>query len=301
VALCILVACFTSDKFLCMCTSLINLKAFGDFVIACSAINRIHIREGLVLPKIVVGEHVRSLASALQLEESVHFIGDKSWKDVPAAFDVRKRGVYAAFKSIIEIRRSLKESSVEGQLIFDKLGWRERFIGRGFRLYELSEGHGNIYIAYDNLFKSLGFKLDFEYSSCACIDKAIIIPGARMIHRVIPAGVISRYVHELARRNIRSEVVVLEGEAVDLPVNINLRVIPREFGALIDAIKNSDLVISADSLPSHLSEFFHIPVFVSTPAPKPYWLPKSSYKTTGWATFSDINPFHCWLERNYSL
>jgi ADP-heptose:LPS heptosyltransferase len=70
---------------------------------------------------------------------------------------------------------------------------------------------------------------------------------------------------------------------------------------LVEVISNSDLVISADSLPSHLSEFLHIPIFVSTPAPKPYWLPKSSYKTSGWATFSDIRPFHNWLEENYHL
>ncbi len=284
-----------------MRASLVNLKAFGDFVIACSAIKRINLGGGLMLPEIIVGEHVRGLASALQLEQSVHFIGDESWKDVPAAFDVRKRGVYAAFKSIFEIRRLLKNSPVEAHLIFDKLGWRERFIGHGFRLHELSECNGNIYIAYDNFFNSLGFEVDVSLPFAGSINKVTIIPGARMIHRVIPAQVISIYVHELARRNIYSEILVLEGEQIDLPIDVKLRRIPRDFGALIEAIRKSDLVISADSLPSHLSEFLHVPVFVSTPEPKPYWLPKSSYKTSGWATFSDIKPFHNWLKQNYHL
>jgi len=284
-----------------MRVSLVNLKAFGDFVIACGAIKRINLGGGLELPKIIVGEHVRSLASALQLDQSVHFIGDKNWKDVPAAFDVRKRGAYAAFKSIFEIRRLLKDSPAEAHLIFDKLGWRERLIGYGFQLHELSESDGNIYIAYDNFLKSLGFEVDVNFLCGASIDRAIIIPGARMSHRIIPAQVISAYVNELAQRNIQSEIVVLEGEAIDLPTNVNLRRIPREFSMLVEVISNSDLVISADSLPSHLSEFLHVPIFVSTPAPKPYWLPKSSYKTSGWATFSDIQPFHNWLEENYHL
>jgi len=278
-----------------MRASVVNLKAFGDFVIASGAIKRINLSHGLELPKIIVGEHVRSLASALKLDQSVHFIGDKSWKDVPAAYDVRKRGVYAAFKSIIELRRLLKSSPAEAHLIFDKLGWRERFIGYGFQLHELSESDGNIYIAYDNFLQSLGFEVDVKFHCAGGIDRAIIIPGARMSHRIIPAQVISTYFHELARRNIQTEVVVLEGETIDIPSDVNLRRIPREFGMLIEEISNSDLVISADSLPSHLSEYLHVPIFVSTPAPKPYWLPRSSYKTTGWATFSNIQPFHIWL------
>jgi len=284
-----------------MHVSLVNLKAFGDFVIACGAIKRINSGEELILPKIIAGEHVRSLASALQLDESVHFIGDENWKDVPAVFDVRKRGVYAAFKSIFEIRRLLKDLPVEEHLMFDKLGWRERFIGHGFRLHELSESDGNIYIAYDNFFKNLGFSVDVEFPYGGSIKTVTIIPGARMTHRVIPAKVISAYVCDLKRRNIKTEIVVLEGEKIDLPIDINLRIIPRDFGVLIDAIRNSDLVISADSLPSHLSEFLRIPVFVSTPAPKPYWLPKSSYTNNGWATFSNIRPFHNWLEKNFNL
>jgi ADP-heptose:LPS heptosyltransferase len=280
--------------------NLVNFKAFGDFVIASSAIRSINL-DDVELPKIIAGEHVRSLASALKLEKLVYFVGDKNWRDVPAAFDVRKRGAYAGLKSIFEIRRLLKTTPAGSQLIFDRLGWRERFIGYGFQLHELSENDGNIYIAYDNLLQSLGFEVDAEFHSAGRINRAIIIPGARMSHRIIPAQVISTYVYELARRNIQTEVVVLEGEAIDIPSDVNLRIIPRKFGMLIEEISNSDLVISADSLPSHLSEYLHVPIFVSTPAPKTYWLPRSSYKTTGWATFSDIQSFKIWLEENFHL
>lgn len=280
--------------------NLVNFKAFGDFVIASSAIRSINL-DDVELPKIIAGEHVRSLASALKLENLVYFVGDENWRDVPAAFDVRKHGAYAGLKSIFEIRRLLKATPAGSQLIFDRLGWRERFIGYGFQLHELSENDGNIYIAYDNLLQSLGFEVDAEFHSARRINKTIIIPGARMSHRIIPAQVISTYVHELARRNIQTEVVVLEGESIDIPSDVNLRIIPRKFGVLIEEISNSDLVISADSLPSHLSEYLHVPIFVSTPAPKTYWLPRSSYKTTGWATFSDIQSFKIWLEENFHL
>ena len=102
-----------------------NLKAYGDFVIACSALKRIDSRAGWVLPNIVAGEHVRDLASALNLDDIVHFIGDASWENVPAIFDIRKRGGLAALNSFFEIRRLLKKLPSYKSLVFDTLGWRD--------------------------------------------------------------------------------------------------------------------------------------------------------------------------------
>lgn len=278
-----------------------NLKAYGDFVIVCSALKRIDSRAGWVLPNIVAGEHVRDLASALNLDDIVHFIGDASWENVPAIFDIRKRGGLAALNSFFEIRRLLKKLPSYKSLVFDTLGWRERWLGSGFHLHTLPEGCENIYIAYDNFFRNLGFDVDDNFFYKKNIKHAIIIPGARLHHKVIPAHVTSAFAAELAVRNISVDVIVLEGESLDIPTHLNSIVIPREFAMLINQIKKSDLVISADSLPSHLSEYFQIPIFVSTSEPNPYWLPRSSYETHGWATFSIIEPFQSWLGVNFDL
>jgi ADP-heptose:LPS heptosyltransferase len=280
--------------------SVVNLKAYGDFVIASGAIRRIKLSKTQEVPNLIVGEHVRSLASSLNLKHTVEFIGGKNWNDVPAVFNIRKLGVLAAFKNIIEIRRSLHNIPTDTQLIFDRLGWRERLLGGGFTVHELSRGDNNIYIAYDNFFKSLGFELSTETMVSRTLKKAIIIPGARMSHRVIPAEVMSAINVEMTERSILTEVLILDGELFDLPANIRIKRIPRLFDRLVEEISNSDLVISADSLPSHLSEYLKIPIFVSTPKPKPYWLPLSSFKNNGWATFANTHQFKYWLESNFT-
>jgi hypothetical protein len=279
--------------------TIVTLKAFGDFVIACSASRRVQSTVGMNIPTVVAGEHVRSLASALGLDRTVQFIGDDSWTDVPAAFDARKRGVLSALRSLKNLRNRIDALPTSMELVFDHLGWRERFIGQGRLLQSLSGESGNIYLAYDKFFESLGYgilKVCPEIKHA--VSRAIIIPGARMRHRQIPAPVLAELAAELRQRCINSSVVVLEGESIDLPAGIHVKKLPRNFGELVAAVKDSDLVISADSLPSHLSEFLDVPVFVSTPSPKPYWLPRSAYLTNGWATFADIQPLRSWLNNN---
>lgn len=276
--------------------TIVTLKAFGDFVIACNASRRIQLEIGNNAPKIVAGEHVRSLASALGLDTTVRFIGDDSWTDVPAVFDVRKNGILLALKSLMDLRHQINELPASMELVFDNLGWRERFIGGGLLLQSLPVESGNIYIAYDHFFESLGYRvLDAGSKTKHKVSRAIIIPGARMVHKIIPASLIADIVVQLEENDIETCVVVLEGESINLPLGINVKRLPRSFEALIAAIQASELVISADSLPSHLSEFLDVPVFVSSPAPNPYWLPRSAYLENGWATFADIHPLQDWL------
>lgn len=280
--------------------TIVTLKAFGDFVIACNASKHIQTVNAMDAPKVVAGEHVRSLASALGVDRTIQFIGDDSWTDVPAAFDVRKRGVLSAIRSLKNLRNRIDALPANMELVFDHLGWRERFIGRGRLLQSLSGESGNIYLAYDRFFESLGYGILKTYPEVKhAVSRAIIIPGARMRYRQIPAPVLSELAAQLRQHSLDISVIVLEGELIDLPAGIHVKKLPRNFGELVAAVKECDLVISADSLPSHLSEFLGIPVFISTPSPKPYWLPRSAYLTNGWATFADIQPLRSWLNNNF--
>ena len=279
--------------------TIVTLKAFGDFVIACNASRRVQVANGMYAPKVVAGEHVRGLASALGVDLTIQFIGDDNWSDVPAAFDVNKRGVLSAFRSLLNLRHRLDALPSSMDFVFDHSGFRERYIG-GRRFFQsLPLNSGNIYLAYDQLFESLGYGVLKVYPEVKhTISRAIIIPGARMRYRQIPAPVLAEISAELRQRCINSSVVVLDGESIDLPAGIHVKKIPRNFGELVASIKDCDLVISADSLSSHLSELLEVPVFVSTPSPKPYWLPRSAYLKNGWATFADINPLRSWLNNN---
>jgi ADP-heptose:LPS heptosyltransferase len=278
---------------------IVSLKAFGDFVIACSASRRVQSAMGKVTPTVVAGEHVRNLASALGVDRTIQFIGDDSWSDVPAAFDVRKRGVLSALRSLNNLHQQLDKLPTSMELVFDHLGWRELFIGRGRLLHSLPAESWNIYLAYDRIFELLGYDvLNDVLTARHMINSAVIIPGARMESRKIPPSVISKLAAELEKFSIKACVVVLEGESIDIPSGICVKKIPRSFDGLVATIKSTDLVISADSLPGHLSEFLGKPIFVLTPMPEhtKYWLPRSAYQTNGWATFSDIKPLRSWLD-----
>ena len=64
--------------------------------------------------------------------------------------------------------------------------------------------------------------------------------------------------------------------------------VPRNFSAMANAIKKVDAVISADSMPAHMAEYFGVPVFVITPEPNRYWLPVSAFNNNFWCCFNDI-------------
>ena len=87
------------------------------------------VTQAIDAPTVVAGEYVRSLASALGVDREIQFIGDDSWSDVPAAFDVRKRGVLSAMRSLQNLRHRLDALPSSMDFVFDHSGWRERFIG----------------------------------------------------------------------------------------------------------------------------------------------------------------------------
>jgi hypothetical protein len=107
--------------------------------------------------------------------------------------------------------------------------------------------------------------------------------------------VIGRVVDQLGRAGLRPLVIALDGEKLDLPAGAPVRRIERNFGAVSAAVCSSALVVSADSVPAHLAEYFDVPTYVLSPAPNEYWLPLSSFLTRGWSLFGDEQALPPWL------
>lgn len=271
-----------------------SVKAFGDLVIAISALQRIGSRQNGSSPKIVASKHLYDLASALGAARDIHFLGDDTWRDVPAAFDVAKRGKVAAVRSLLELRWGLGRLG-KATLLFDRLGWREHFIGGRHNLIGLSNSCENIYSAYEHKFFSLGYE-SFTTELAKQVrfaPRAIIIPGSRITRKTIPANVISSLISILTDYGIQGTVIVLDGENFELPINARLAALPRNFDALVSTVRSSDIVISADSLSAHLGDYYGVPTFVATPTPNQYWLPPSCFINKNWALFSDIGKENC--------
>jgi hypothetical protein len=282
-----------------MAPIIVTLKAFGDFVIACNVakcLNGLNHNE----VKVVAGEHVRELSSVLGVEKEIVFIGAKNVRHVPPIFDIRNAGLLPALKSLFEQRWFLSSIDLGSNFLFDKIGWREKIIGANNNIYGLQNRCGNIYLNYFDFFQRFGFLIpnDDCQSSWRNIKYVTIVPGARMPHRVIPAQVIKGAATELEKRGIDVTVLLLNGENIELPSGVRKLICARRFDALAAEVIKSDLIICADSLPSHLAEFFNIPNFVFTPTPdwSINWLPKSTFKSGGMAKFGDVFHFKKWLD-----
>jgi hypothetical protein len=277
------------------------LKAFGDFTIALSALQRTRTAPDTPAPVLVAGEHLRALAAALGVEQQVRFIGDRSWRDVPAAFDVGKRGKRAALRSLLELRSEIASLGRDRTLVFDRVGWRETFISLHQRRLGLPVASDNIYAAYAQLFGALG---DTGRSSAPRATPtsprhAVLVPGSRIARKAVPARVSSAVQHALHARGIRTTAIRLEGEDVDIPPGLDTLTLPRDFSVLCDTLRRADLVISADSLSAHLGEYHQLPTFVLTPSPNTYWLPPAAFRDSAWARFDDLAAFAPWLDRQH--
>jgi ADP-heptose:LPS heptosyltransferase len=278
---------------------IVTLKAYGDFVIAANVMKNFLDVDNQSDFYIVAGEHVRSLAEALNINEKVFFLGGEKNLNVPAIYDIKNRGCLSAARSLLKLRQQIGDKLKPSSLVFDKLSWREYLIGMGHSLYGLPRDAPNIYLAYTKFFQAAGYKaIPQTPQKKKQFQRAVIIPNARMSNRVIPSNLIQEIHKKLSKYGFDTELIQLNGESFNVPKGLDVKVIPREFSCLMKEIKSASLVVSSDSLPAHLSAFLDVPVFVLTPIPdwSIYWLPESSYKSKGMGSFDDFSNFDDWLE-----
>lgn len=278
--------------------TIVTLKAYGDFLIAYSAMSRAIVDNPAVDIRLLAGEHVRSLGLALGVPEAkVEYVGGSALKDVPAAFDVSRRGLWAAGRSLLSLRGAVHGSQFgRRELLFDRLGPRERLISGGGQCVALPPEAPNIYLAYDAHFL-VGADLSPRLKVIGGVRRAVIVPASRVARKVLPASVIATVHQQLVEREITPHVLLLEGEQVEVPQSIDLVRVPRDFSTLISCLREADIVVSADSLPAHIGEHLGKPTFVISPTPNPYWLPMHAFLQGGHAVFNDPGNLSNWLDR----
>jgi hypothetical protein len=280
-------------------TTIVSLKAFGDFLIAYSALLRASAANPASDIRLLAGEHVRPLGLALEVPEAkVQYIGGSLLKDVPEAFDFRRRGLWKSCLSLAKLRRDLLAAQLgDRQILFDRIGLRERFISSGRLRIALPAEAQNIYLAYEAHFlvdtaPTALFGLARE------IKHALIVPASRVPNKVIPREVIQQVCQQLAAKGIVAHVLLLEGEKVEVPQSVALIRLPRQFSALMASLRETDMVVSADSLPAHIGEHLGKPTFVISPVPNPYWLPRMAFLKGGHGVFGNLGNLSTWLEKS---
>ena len=269
--------------------SLVSLKSFGDFIIARWALQRLGTATSDV--SIIIGDHLIDLDAALGSYFATYYIRHCEG-GVPAMYDIKKLGALRGIRSAFHLRYLFSELNLpsNSMLIFDKTGLRERFVASAYPTRDLPKAQ-NIYLAYQQL---LGLESGIASQPTSVgqsvLSKSVgIFPGSRVLAKNLPESVIKNLLHTCVIQGMRPTVYILDGEGANLPLSLkSVTILPRRFDAMASAVRSVDAVISADSMPAHMAEYFGNPVFVVSPKPNQYWLPLSCIANNHWALFDDI-------------
>ncbi|WP_298675309.1 hypothetical protein [uncultured Sphingomonas sp.] len=265
----------------------LSVKAFGDFVIAATSLERAAPEDRARL-SILAGDHLRPLAEAVSPACGLTFLGS-GISGVPAIFDTRRAGARAAIRSATMLRRAVRQARDRSTtLVLDKNGWRERWLATPQGALALPTAR-NIYAAYDAFLAAAGIVFEGSVSAKggAMVDAVVgLFPGSRVAAKNLPFHVVRAALAAIARSGKHARLFLLEGERPDLEhSDLPFEMVPRRFEALIAAVDSVGSVIGADSLPAHLAERAGRPVFVLSPRPNIFWLPRSSLAHDHWAVF----------------
>lgn len=271
-------------------TSLVVLKSFGDLTIAMASIRRLS-SESLKKTSLVIGSHLVDLCQILKPPCAV-FTLTHDEGDVPALFDIHRRGIFAALKCTIQIRSIFKDNLAKtcGEFIFDRITWREQLLIGGIKAGGLPVNQPNIYIAYENFLKS---RFTLSDPLVPVVIKANrkrvgIFPGSRVENKKIPPIIIERIAKHCFEMGFEAVIFVLDGEEINDISGIPIVKLPRNFSSLASAVNDVGVAICADSLSAHLASYYNVPVFVASPINNSYWLPYSAYINGSSGVFGDL-------------
>ncbi len=263
----------------------IQLKSFGDLVVVAESL-KLLTPSDLTRCKLVIGQHLKDLCEVLAPQCTVEILPIPG-NDVPALFDIKKRGVVAGFHSAWRLRTAIASAAPGMTLVVERQNLRERFISGGRRCVAIPR-KDNVYLAFE-AFTSAFFRVSATEPGRAGIrgSRVALCPFSRVSVKNLPPGLIVELAQLCEQAGFEPELLLLEGEHVQHPGLPLTRVIPRRFDALSKALAGYCAVVSADSLPAHLAEYGGTATFVVSPVVNRYWLPKRSFLQDHWALINE--------------
>jgi hypothetical protein len=280
--------------------SFIQVKAFGDLTISASALRDL---PELFLPRcsLLISPHLIDIAAVVNPGCAINVLS-LTENHLPSVFDLKKRGFIKGIRSAYMLRDALRSSLYDSIPVMQKDGLREQFISGRRELKKLPVAD-NVYLAYkkffvNNLYLNFDYRTKFDINECKKVKRLVLCPFSRVASKNMPVALVKKIIETCCQLGFKYEILLLEGECLnDLFADFQVRRIPCRFDALAAALNECIGVISVDSLPSHLAEYYKIPVFVTTPVVNSYWLPLSSYYGNHWGLYDRVPELTCRLEK----
>ncbi len=279
--------------------AIVFLRSFGDFTIAISVLRKSSSHADYVFYASV---HLEPLykdlkASLSELDMNIQFIDFGIKKKIFGYFTNKHSIELHSFRELMKLRRWVKDEGlkVEGfkglgrsgiQLFFEqrrKLWMIAPFIGSSFPY--IHKKSRNIYDSYLAHFGVAPGMLAFHESSTA-IQSILVLPESRKKSKSFQPTFIHALVSSLIKQGLDVTTAFFK----------NIQTVPEgkvathdSFADLIGLIQAADLVITADSLPAHLSQLLQRPHFVVYEGnPNPEWMTPYARQTKAFGVLGDV-------------
>lgn len=241
--------------------ALVFLRSFGDFTIAISVLRKSSILDGYVF---YASKHLEPLYLDLKnslpdIDLNIHFIDLEIKKKVFGFFTNKHSIELHSFRELMNLRRWVKGMK-EGEVFFEqrRKQWMiAPYMGKTFPY--IHKKSRNIYQSYFQHFGVEQGHLSIHNPAPSELKKILVLPESRKPSKSFKP----LFIHELTKSLLGQGFEVTTGFFKKLPFQTEGKAaVHVAFADLIHLIKESDLVVTADSLPAHLAQLLGKPHFV---------------------------------------
>lgn len=265
--------------------------AFGDFVIDCNFMRRAGPDTG-----ILAASYLKPLALALAYPGRLRFFDMPATDIPPSVFNVRQAGFAAIAASLWRLRTGISKAIAPTDTInvpHRDIRWNLACAPR--HANELRMPDENIYFAYC---VRLGLAPQaLAVPMPASFREVMVFPDSRQSAKQIPESTLRALVEINAAAGVQTRIARVrspESGYVDAPGEFSLWGLP----ALVSTVRDAEVIVSADSLPGHLGEYFERPVFILTPQANEPLLPLSVFLHQRWGRFDAMDAYKQWVTSN---
>ena len=262
--------------------------SFGDLVIE---LNFLDLEPSMVL---ITPAYNKNLLNALGYKGKVEYFQYPNNEIPPLFFNFKSTNYFGIIKSFFLLRSAIKSYSKKFEIIFYESSWKWKLLSFGISKCYLKSTNDNIYNSLINKY-NLIFSLNKRKYSFIQNMVCSIFPDSRQVEKSIPTSAIEKIYCELI--NYGYKVIVYTGR--ELKNNINHKNITT-LNELDEIIISSNLCITADSMPLHLSYYRKIPVFVFAKTLNKILFPPIIINDDAWSNFYDTAKLKKWLD-NYVI
>jgi ADP-heptose:LPS heptosyltransferase len=249
----------------------VSLQALGDNLISLSLLAQLDKRI-----KILGTKQTKSIITLMGVEDKFDLL--MPFEDIPAFYDIRKRGIFKAIKDIIHFRSYVRKYRIQ-ELVFEKCDWRVRLLTFGLQVNVQSRFYDdNVYVNrklliedvyHSTIYLSEGAESSFPKK----IQKVLINPTTRVSSKNIQSDHLRFIIAFLHKNHIEVTLIDFEQNYTDLENKVTHYKAHTTLNDVKSILLETDLYIGADSFLIHYAYYLHKPFFIVFNQENTHFLP----------------------------